>query len=184
MFDTYTMKMSTHYMRLKIALPCWMIAGVLAFASCKSLSTTEVAAARVSQDALCKAVVASYRSQDLDAFSQLALSAKQLKDMMSKVKVPESAKRQTIMGKHALETYVQDSLHHVLAGADLDWTKVEFVRFAPERKPIEIAPGYKYCLGKMVLQAGDRRLLQPLTIVEADGGKFFVGDFGPITPDN
>jgi hypothetical protein len=79
---------------------------------------------------------------------------------------------------------VQDSLQNVLAAAKIDWAQAEFVRFAPQRKPIEIAPGYKMCLGRMVVKAGEKRLSQPFSVVEADGGKFFVGDFGPFEPEN
>jgi hypothetical protein len=147
---------------------------------CKSLSKAEVTAARKSEESLCKAVVDCYRRHDLKAFAQLAMSPGQIKDMMNHMNLPENARRESIKNKGAFVEHMQDSLQTVLTAAQVDWSTAALDRFVPTRKPIEMATGYKYCLGTMRVKVGDKILAQPFTLVEAEGGKFFVGDFGPF----
>jgi hypothetical protein len=149
---------------------------------CKPLSAAEVDAARKSPDAICKAVAAAYRSQDLKAFAQLAMSPAEIKAMMDQMELPEAARRETIHNRSQFVQHMQDSLQHVLTAAAVDWTTVSGERFVALRKPVEVAPGYKMCIGKLILQAGGKELSQPFTLVEAEGGTYFVGDFGPFEP--
>ncbi len=157
-----------------------VLAVLLGFTSCKSLSAAEVDLARKSPEALCKAVVGTYRSQDLAAFSQLALSPSQIKQMMSLVNVPESAKRESIKNKSQFVNHVQDSLKTVLRLTDAKWDMAEFQKFVPQRKPIEIATGYKMLLGTLVLKAGDQELSQPFNLMEFPDGSYYIADFGPF----
>ncbi len=150
---------------------------------CKPLAAAEVTAARKSEDALCKAVVDTYRKQDIDAFMQLALSPSLVKQMMASVNVPESAKRESIRNKGAFAHQVQDSLQSVLRSANINWETAAFERFVPIRKPIEIATGYKMTLGRLFLKASEGRFSQPITLVQRDDNAFYVGDFGPFEPE-
>ena len=134
--------------------------------------------------ALCTGVVKAYKAQDLDAFCDLAVGYADLKDMMSKVKVPASAKRESLskMGANGYKKMVQDSLQTILKTSPIEWPKASFEKFEPSRNPVEIATGYKMLLGKMHIQQGELHFVQAITIVEAGKNKYFMGDFSPIEP--
>jgi hypothetical protein len=151
-------------------------------AGCHSLSNAEREMCQQSPQALCTGVVKAYKEQNLAAFGELSISYKQLKDMMSKVQVPASAKRESLskLGAGGYQKMVQDSLQTILHQADIEWSKVNFEKFEPSRNPIEIATGYKMLLGKIYMKLGEMHYTQPITIVEAGKGKYFMGDFSPI----
>ncbi|MEY3443160.1 MAG: hypothetical protein RLZZ519_1441 [Bacteroidota bacterium] len=135
-----------------------------------------------SPQALCTGVVKAYKAQNLDAFCDLAVGYADLKDMMNKVKVPATAKRESLskLGASGYRNMVQDSLQTVLNQTKIDWPKVVFEKFEPTRNPVEIATGYKMLLGKLHMTLGEQHLVQAITIVEAGKSEYFMGDFSPI----
>lgn len=157
---------------------------LLAGTGCHALSKAEREMCQQSPQALCTGVVKAYKAQDLDAFCDLAVGYADLKDMMSKVKVPASAKRESLskMGANGYKKMVQDSLQTILKTSPIEWPKASFEKFEPSRNPVEIATGYKMLLGKMHIQQGELHFVQAITIVEAGKNKYFMGDFSPIEP--
>lgn len=166
--------------------PAWAIVlGFLALCGgwgCHSLSKAERAMCQQSPQALCTGVVKAYKTQDVKAFSDLSISYQQVKDMMEKVKVPSTAKRESItkLGAGGYADMIQDSLQTVLKASAIDWPKASFEKFEATRNPVEIATGYKMLLGKLHLQVGEQRYIQPVTVIEVGKGQFFMGDFGPF----
>lgn len=154
------------------------------FGGCKSLSAAELDTARKSPESLSAAILEAYRAQDLKAFTQLAMSPSEIKKMMAEIVLPESARREAIHSKTKFVQQIQDSLQHVLTAIAIDWSTANTGHFIPARKPVEIAPGYKICMGTLSFKSLDRFVSQPLTLVEASGGKFFVGDFGPFVVED
>lgn len=151
----------------------------LALPSCHALSKAERTACQASPEALCKGVVAAYKAHDLKAFTDLAISFKEIKTMMASVKVPYTAKREAIdqLSSQKFTRHIQDSLHTVLSQSTVVWEKAEFEHYTPSRNPVEIATGYHYLLGKLHLRVGEQRYSQAITIIEVGKGQFFIGDF-------
>jgi hypothetical protein len=149
---------------------------------CHSLSKAEREMCQQSKEALCTGVVKTYKTHDLKAFTDLAISRKELGAMMNGVKLPSTAKREPINNLSAGEfaKIAQDSLDKVLNQTDINWTKASFDKFLPTRNPVEIAEGYKMILGKLYIKEGEKLYSQAITIVEIGKGRFLMGDFSAI----
>ena len=160
--------------------------GSMLLGGCHALSKGERKMSQQSPEALCTAIVKCYKSQDLKAFLDLAVSFRELKDLMKNADLPAAAKRESInkLGAHGYATLIQDSLSNVLKSSGLPLEKIKFEKFLPSRNPVETAKGYHMILGKMQLSAGgSERYVQPITIVEIGQGRFLAGDFSPILPE-
>lgn len=159
----------------------WAISlALVAGMACASLSKSELAQLRKSPEILCKATVGTYRTRDFKTFSQLALSSAQIKDMLSKVQVPDAAKQASFKQRQAFWNKVEDSLSSVLQKSAIDWKQAEFAEFVPSRAPIQLAEGYRMHLGRMVVRVQDRKWAQVFNLVEVGEGRYHIGDFGPF----
>jgi hypothetical protein len=152
----------------------------LGAAGCHALSKAEREMYQQSPEALCKGVVKTYQARDAKAFLDLAISHRDLKELMASVKVPESARREAKLSTGEYERKITDSLATILATGDVDWPQAAFEMWQPTRNPVEIAPGYHMLLGRLFIVAGDRHWSQSITIVEIGKGRYFMGDFSPF----
>jgi hypothetical protein len=136
-----------------------------------------------SPEALCKGIVKTYQTNDSKAFLDLAISHKDLKELMQSVDVPAAAKRETQLSAGEYARKITDSLATILAVSTVDWPQASFEKWQPSRNPVEIATGYHMLLGKLWITAGDKRYSQSITIVEIGKGRYFMGDFSPFTSE-
>lgn len=152
---------------------------------CHTLSKAEREMCQQSKEALCTGVVKAYKSHDLNAFTDLAISRKELGAIMDGVKLPSTAKREPInkLSAAEFEKLAQDSLDKVLTQSGINWSKASFEKFLPTRNPVEIAEGYQMILGKLYIREGDKLYSQAITVVEIGKERFKMGDFSPILPE-